>query len=248
ASTRGWSASPSCFDRGAKPMSDAVTKGHGRPEMPVWELTVLEAFDVTPRMRRVVFTGELDAMTYAPGQALVLAMPLTEGGTGRRDYTIRELDRSAGRLSMDFVLHGDTPAPAWAKRAKPGDRMLARGPRGRTVFNPAADWHLFCGDETCLPAILHMLETIDATANVHAFLAAAGPQGRQPVPPSFASWVVSVHRHGQRPGPGSLLLDRLATFTFPEGCGIPISAAKPATCGATAPSDRSVLFAGADFV
>src|SRR5690606_25834217 len=210
ASTRGWSASPSCFDRGAKPMSDAVTKGHGRPEMPVWELTVLEAFDVTPRMRRVVFTGELDAMTYAPGQALVLAMPLTEGGTGRRDYTIRELDRSAGRLSMDFVLHGDTPAPAWAKRAKAGDRMLARGPRGRTVFNPAADWHLFCGDETCLPAILHMLETLPENARVHAFLEVGGPDDHQKVPEVFAASVTWVHRDGTKPGPNTLLLDRLA--------------------------------------
>jgi NADPH-dependent ferric siderophore reductase len=201
-------------------MSDAGSgKRQGRPEMPVWELTVIEAFDVTPRMRRVVFTGELDAMTYAPGQALVLAMPLPEGGTGRRDYTIRELDKSAGRLSMDFVLHGDTPSPNWARRVQAGDRMLARGPRGRTVFNPAADWHLFCGDETCLPAILHMLETIDPNTRVHVFLEIDGPDDHQPVPSAFASSVTWIHRNGQKPGPSSLLLDQLADFTPPEGRG-----------------------------
>lgn len=199
-------------------MSDAgIMKSQRRPEMPVWDLTVVEAFDVAPRMRRVVFTGELDAMTYAPGQALVLAMPLPEGGTGRRDYTIRALDRSARRLSMDFVLHGDTPAPAWASHAKAGDRIQARGPRGRTVFNPAADWHLFCGDETCVPAILHILEAIDTSAKVHAFLEVDGPQDHQPVPPAFAPSVVWVYRNGQRPGPSTLLLDRLAAFVLPDG-------------------------------
>lgn len=201
-------------------MSDAASrKGHGRPELPVWSLTVIEAFDVAPAMRRVVFTGDLDAMRYAPGQALVLAVPLPEGGTGRRDYTIRALDRTARRLSVDFVLHGDTPAPGWAKRAKAGDTLSARGPRGRTVFNPAADWHLFCGDETCLPAILHILESIDARMKVHAFIEVAGPQDQQPVPPAFASSVVWVHRNGQRPGPNTLILDRLTAFTFPEGRG-----------------------------
>lgn len=201
-------------------MSDAGNrKGHGRPELPVWELTVVEAFDVTPRMRRVVFTGDLDAMAYSPGQALVLAMPLPEGGTGRRDYTIRALDRAAARLSMDFVLHGDTPAPAWARAAKAGDTMLARGPRGRTVVDPAADWHLFCGDETCVPAILHMLETLEPDAAVHAFLEVDGPEDHQPVPPAFASSVVWVHRNGGRPGPGTILLDRLAAFALPEGRG-----------------------------
>lgn len=201
-------------------MSDAGhMKGHRRPEMPVWELTVVEAFDVTARMRRVVFTGDLEPMAYAPGQALVLAMPLPEGGTGRRDYTIRALDRPARRLSIDFVLHGDTPAPRWARNARAGDTLPARGPRGRTVVDPAADWHLFCGDETCLPAILHMLETMDPTAKVHAFLEVDGPGDHQPVPPAFASAVAWVHREGRRPGPSTLLLDRLAAFALPAGRG-----------------------------
>ena len=199
---------------------EAVTmKRHGRPELPVWDLVVADAFDVTPRMRRVVFEGDLAAMAYAPGQALVLAMPLPEGGTGRRDYTIRALDRAAGRLSMDFVLHGDTPAPSWARRAKAGDRLQARGPRGRTAVDTAADWHLFCGDETCLPAILHMLETMPADARIHAFLEVGDEDDHQRVPAAFAGSVTWLHREGLRPGPGTLVLDRLAQFTLPAGRG-----------------------------
>lgn len=194
-------------------------KSHKRPELPTWELTVVKAFDVTPHMRRAVFTGDFDSMDYAPGQALVLAMPLPEGGTGRRDYTIRALDRTAARLSIDFVLHGNTPAPDWARRAQAGDVLQARGPRGRTIINPAAEWHLFCGDETCLPATIHMLESLAPEAKVHVFLEVGGASDHQAVPAPFTTAVTWVHRRGRQPGPSSLLLDRLAAFDLPAGQG-----------------------------
>lgn len=191
-----------------------------RPPLPERTLTVVESFDVTPRMRRVVFTGEdIVGMDYRPGQALVLAMPLPDGGTGRRDYTIRSLDKAERHLAIDFVLHGNTPAPSWARRALPGDSLKVRGPRGRTVIDPAADWHLFCGDETCLPAILHMLENLEPDANVRAFVEVGGPEDRQPVPETFASSVTWVHREGRAPGPSTLLLDRLTAIDLPQGRG-----------------------------
>lgn len=44
-----------------------------RPPLPEWTLEVVEAFDVTPRMRRVVFTGDkLDAMSYRPDRKSVV--------------------------------------------------------------------------------------------------------------------------------------------------------------------------------
>ena len=125
-------------------MTDMPAAPASRPALEEWLLSVVEAFDVEPRLRRVVFTADsLDQLDYRPGQALVLRMPLPEGGTGRRDYTIRWLDRSAKRLAIDFVLHGATPAPSWARAAQAGHTLLAHGPRGRTVVAPAADWHLF---------------------------------------------------------------------------------------------------------
>lgn len=191
-----------------------------RPPLPAWTLTVVEAFDVTARMRRVVFTGDdLAGITYRPGQALVLAMPLPEGGTGRRDYTIRSFDKAGPRLAIDFLLHGDTPSPRWARNARSGDILEARGPRGRTVIDAAADWHLLCGDETCLPAILHMLETLPGHAQVRAFIEVGDQIDHQPVPDAFAGSVTWVHREGAHPGPSTLLLDRLAAFELPPGRG-----------------------------
>lgn len=189
-------------------------------DMPEWTLTTVEAFDIAPRMRRVVLTAEgLERMDYRAGQALVLAMPLGNGETGRRDYTIRWLDRSAKRLAIDFVLHGDTPSPTWARRAVAGDTIGARGPRGRTVLNGEADWHLFCGDETCLPAILHMLEELPAGSKAFALLEVGGAQDELPVETAADATIQWVHRGGAQPGPGALLLDRLAAFDLPSGRG-----------------------------
>ena len=74
---------------------------------------------------------DLHELTYKPGQDLVLAMPLGDGTTGRRHYTIRRFDPAAKRLDIDFVLHGDSPSGNWARTVRPGDRIEAMGPWGK---------------------------------------------------------------------------------------------------------------------
>jgi NADPH-dependent ferric siderophore reductase len=190
------------------------------PPRDEWQLEVVEAFDLTPRLRRVVFTAaHLDELHYRPGQALVLRMPLPEGGTGRRDYTIRWLDPAAQRLAIDFVQHGEAPASTWARRARAGDTLSAAGPRGRTVLAAQADWHLFCADETGLPAVAHLLETMSPGAPAFAWLEIDGVRDRLVLSTQAALTLEWVHREGQRPGPSPLLLDRLARFTLPTGRG-----------------------------
>lgn len=191
-----------------------------RPNLPEWTFTVIESFDVAPRMRRVVLTADnLDTFDYKPGQALVMQVPLPDGGTGRRDYTIRSLDKVAKRLAVDFVLHGDTPAPTWARKAKAGDEIVTRGPRGRTVFNPSADWHLLCGDETCIPAILHILEDMPAGTRAFAFIEVSGAQDEQELTTQADAKIEWIHRNGAHAGPSSIMLDRITGFEFPEGDG-----------------------------
>lgn len=195
-------------------------RGMGRPPLRAWTLRVVDAFDVEPRMRRMRLTADdLHEMSYRPGQDLVLQIPLPGGETGRRHYTIRRLDREARLLEIDILLHGDTPGPSWARAARPGDLIEARGPRGRTVVDPEADWHLFCGDETGLPAILHMLETLPAGVPAFVFLEVASPEDRVPVDSPAEVTVEWVFRDGAPPGPGTLLLDRLERFALPEGRG-----------------------------
>ncbi|MGX1788286.1 siderophore-interacting protein [Bosea sp. NPDC055332] len=201
-------------------MTDMPAAPASRPALEEWHLSVVEALDVAPRIRRVVFTADtLDQLDYRPGQALVLRMPLPEGGTGRRDYTIRWLDRNAKRLAIDFVLHGATPAPSWAKAARPGDTLLAHGPRGRTVVVPDAEWHLFCVDETGMPALRHMLETIPAGTRVHALIENAFAQDETAIETAAALTSRWLARGSIPAGPNALVLEALRALPLSAGKG-----------------------------
>ena len=199
---------------------DTASSPVRRPTLREWKFSVVEAFDVTPRMRRVALSADdIDELDYRPGQALVMQIPLPEGGTGRRDYTIRSFDKAAKRLEVDFVLHGDTPAPTWARNATAGDEIVTRGPRGRTVFNPSADWHLLCGDETCIPAILHIVENMPAGTRAFAFIEVSGAEDEQKLTTRANAKIEWIHRDGAHAGPSSIMLDRIASFAFPAGEG-----------------------------
>ena len=87
-----------------------------------------------------------------------------------RTYTIRALRADAGELDIDFVLHGDSgPASAWAEQAEPGDRLQIVAPHRHAQGDPGGyEWRppqgvrqlLLIGDETALPAIAGILESL----------------------------------------------------------------------------------------
>jgi NADPH-dependent ferric siderophore reductase len=200
--------------------SDAQHQPRRRPPLRSWTLRVVDGFDTEPNMRRVVLTtDDIGEFTYKPGQALVLMVPLPGGETGRRDYTIRAMDRQAGTISIDFVLHGDTPAPTWARKARPGDTIEARGPRGGTVLRAEADWHLLTGDETCIPAIAHILETMPAGAKAFAFIEVGDRSGEIALETQADAAVRWIHRHGSPPGPSDLMNGVVQDFALPAGRG-----------------------------
>lgn len=120
---------------------------------------------LTPHMQRLELTApELDGFSYAPGQDVMLLVAADGRKPVRRRYTIRQLDRSALRLTIDVVRHGDGPGERWVRSAAPGDRIEGIGPRGKVVPSPEADWHLFMGDESAMPAILAMTESLPGDA------------------------------------------------------------------------------------
>lgn len=82
-----------------------------------------------------------------------------------RTYTVRAVDRAAGRLTLDFVTHGDAGyAGPWAMSAQPGDRAVVRGPGGAYAPDPEVDWHLLAGDLSAMPAIAAALESLPSSA------------------------------------------------------------------------------------
>jgi NADPH-dependent ferric siderophore reductase len=181
-----------------------------RPPLRSWTLVVNGRRQITPRMLRVSFAAaELADQAWKPGQDLVLSLPQPDGATARRHYTIRDVDRAAGRVDIDFVLHGDSPANNWARSAKTGDRLEAQGPRGRTVLATEVEHHLFCGDETCIPAIFAMAKALPAGARATALIEIAGPQEAQTLSARADVRIEWLSRDGAPAEPNTLLLDRL---------------------------------------
>jgi NADPH-dependent ferric siderophore reductase len=183
----------------------------GRRRGRTWDLTVVETAEATQRMLTVSFTGpDLGELEWRPGQDLVLGLPQPDGGVARRHYTIRDFNRAARRLDIDFVLHGDSPAGRWALGAGPGETIPAEGPRGRTRITEGADWRLFVGDETALPAISAMAESLPAGARAAALIEVDGPADVQPLTSPAEVAVEWLFRRGAPAGP--ILLDRLSAL------------------------------------
>lgn len=98
-----------------------------------------------------------------------------------RTYTVRAVRQDMREVDVDIVLHGDTgPASRWANGAKPGTPLVIMGPNaaytggshGGLEFNPPAGSHalLLAGDETAVPAIAAICESLPEDAIGEVFL------------------------------------------------------------------------------
>jgi NADPH-dependent ferric siderophore reductase len=200
-------------------MSETAPPAFRRQPPPIWDLTVVDAAQLTFRMRRVTVTGALAGFTWRPAQDFALMLPQPDGSTARRHYTIRAYDPATRRLDIDVVLHGASPAGDWARNARAGDTLQAAGPRGRTVLNHEADWHLFTGDETCLPGVFAMLEQLPAGAKAIAFLEVEDEGEKQAVETAADLNLTWIVRNGPIQPGSRALIDAFANLKFPSGQG-----------------------------
>ena len=146
----------------------------------VWDLEVRGAWAITPTMRRLRCTApELAALSHLPGQDLMLTVPTTDGQFVRRRYTIRSFDPANATIDIDVVLHGDGPGATWAAALQPGTLVEAIGPRGKVTVDPSADWHLFAGDDSAIPASLAIGRIPGHTEHAVVVLEVDGAAGEQ---------------------------------------------------------------------
>src|SRR5437764_11583024 len=186
--------------------------------------TVASVHQLTPRMTRIRLSGDsLRGLAAIPGQTIKIYVPdLVRGYPVSRDYTVRDYrdDAVAGpRLDIDFVLHGDGPAANWARRTQPGEALEFVGPSGRYRPDPHADWHLFAGDETALPAMQAYVAMLPANASVALYVEVADAAEEQVMPGAATPAVRWLHRNGRAPGTSTLLDDALRAAQFPPGQG-----------------------------
>ncbi|MDT7742973.1 MAG: hypothetical protein QOE59_2051 [Actinomycetota bacterium] len=201
---------------------------------------VVDARDVTPRMRRVRFrattTGAVAALPVTgPTDHAKLFFPLEPGAepgrpeigprglvappAGRprpyREYTLRAVDEDV--VEVDFVRHGAGLAGRWVE--EPHGALWLYGPRSSLVVEPR-DWYLLGGDETALPALARWLGSLpaDASGLVLIEVADAGEEQALAGPPGVeVRW---LPRDGAEPGTTTLLGDTVASWERPHGDGL----------------------------
>ncbi|MBG0833164.1 siderophore-interacting protein [Planomonospora sp. ID67723] len=127
-----------------------------------------------------------------------------------RTYTVRALRQAPRELDVDFVLHGDiSPASRWATYAAPGDRVVVVGPNaachGPTGGQewappPGAARLLLAGDETAVPAIAAIAESLSGDVRARVLLEV--PQAADALPLSVPPGVevAWLPREGARHG------------------------------------------------
>ena len=135
-----------------------------------------------------------------------------------RTYTVRWVDPAASELAIDFVIHGDEGlAGPWAAAAQPGDRLTFTGPGGGYNPDPAADWHLFAGDESALPAIGAAIESLPREARGLAFLEVDGDADVLAINAPSGVELRWLRRSGVPAGAGTLLVTAIRDAAWPEG-------------------------------
>jgi NADPH-dependent ferric siderophore reductase len=202
---------------------------------PIDVLTVVAVADVTPSVRRVALSGT-PAAVAAAGPTVNLLVPRVgdpaprwprvakdgrivwpDGahGVSLRSYTARRQDPVAASVEIDFVLHGDGPAAAWATAAEPGAVLGVAG-AGALGDRPAGHL-LLAGDETALPAISRILASAPPDSRGVALLEVAGAAEEQPLAAPDGVAIRWLHRGDTAPGESTLLADAVAALDRPEG-------------------------------
>ena len=204
-------------------------QGDGRDEgRPVFfrEIAVVSVRQVAPHLRRLRFSGEdlhrfshgglhmrllLPPAGRAPvwpqvGPDGLIQWPKGEDALTLRVYTIRAIDAEAGWLDVDFVTHegGHSPGSAFAETAQPGDVIGMIGPGGGDV--PEAGNLLLLGDDTALPAISRIFESLPSGTRARAIIEVDSPADAVAPADADITW---LYRQGRPAGTTGMLVEAL---------------------------------------
>ncbi|WP_143199199.1 siderophore-interacting protein [Bradyrhizobium sp. NAS80.1] len=177
---------------------------------------VTQVIDLTPRMRRIVVSGESlrTFETDRPGQWVKVFVPVPGRAEPEgRPYTIRRFDRSNARLEIDFVRHGDGPLATWAEQAQVGMHAQLGAPQSQFRVSDDAPRLVLAGDETALPAILAILESRPKLPRIEALLEVQDSREEQATP-DLPDLVVNWIHRGETGQPGLELERRIRSLDW----------------------------------
>ncbi|WP_395449002.1 SIP domain-containing protein [Aminobacter sp. UC22_36] len=210
----------------------------GRGELEQFrEATVVDAMYLTPHMKRVRLKapnlerfasfGGLHIRMLFPTAAVPDPVWPVRGDNGlvswpdetrrppARVYTIRRLDVAGGHFDVDFLIHeGENVGSNWASNARPGDKVGIMGPLGRPIR--PADWYVMGADETGLPAIGRMLESLPVTTMGVAFIEVEDEGERQVIEHGTGIELHWLYRNGVPGGESNVLADAVMSVAWPK--------------------------------
>lgn len=183
------------------------------------QLRVVRATDLTSSMRRVTLHAPtLTALPLRPAQDVGLVLRDDSGRQVRRRYTIRNADATSQTIELDGILHGHGPGARWFAGAHALDVVDVVGPRGKIEITPA-DWYLFVGDESGLPAFTELAAILPAAATACVIVEIADASEQLPVPSAADVELSWVHRNGTPNGTSDLLVTAFRSARLPAGIG-----------------------------
>ena len=183
-------------------------------------LTVLGSESLNPNMVRVRLGGPgYDEFVPSEFTDSYVKLAFVHGGhETMRTYTVRSVDPVAREIAIDFVVHGDEGiAGPWAASVQPGVTIDLLGPGGAYAPRKDADWHLFAGDESAVPAVTAALAALPLDAVGVALLEVHGPDHEIAVDAPEGVEIRWLHRDGAEAGTTSLLADALAELPWRGG-------------------------------
>src|SRR5918997_1977100 len=223
------------------PLTSAEKAMQEITELRTFLTNVVAVEDVHPHLRKITFGGG-DLATFSPaGPDTFLYVLLPPPGRDQLTidqsfsweahaqmpeedrpvgayYTLRHWRPEVHELDMLFVLHGDSgPASAWAADARPGDPVALWGPR--TAYDPPSgtDWYLLVADETGLPAVAGILESLPPGTVARVVAEVDNPDERQELPTAPSFDVTWLSRDGAEAGTTTLLADAVRAMPWPGG-------------------------------
>jgi NADPH-dependent ferric siderophore reductase len=198
------------------PAAAAAAPAGPRRRKPLRRAEVVSVSKITSRLVSVLVTGDdLDGFAdAAPTSHLKVFLPadgqdapnlpeFAPDGVARaedgpapavRTYTPRGYDPATRTLEIQFLLHGEGPASAWAQRAKPGDKLAVAGPGGRFSLEPAADYWWLAADESAIPAVATLLEALPEATTVDVHIEVDGPDDEIELPGPAKTTITWHHR------------------------------------------------------
>jgi NADPH-dependent ferric siderophore reductase len=207
-----------------------------------FQTVVTDVEDVHRAVRRVTLAGG-DLSSFAPlgPDTFVYVMPApsaTPTGWTQRPpgayYTVRRWRPETAELDLLVVLH-DVPGvvSGWTRTCRPGDPVALWGPRDGFGPPPDTAWYLLVADDTGLPAVGAILESLPCDARVVVVAEVDGPDTGPPRPERDGVDVVWVERRGRPPGHApELLVDALRRLDLPAGPAYVWAGAEHAAMGA----------------